>query len=270
MLFRSGQFQLAVTDGPGGAFVNLGAVQDTYAASTTYTELNLGSFTFTGAGTNSFRFTVAGKNAGSADYDLVLDYLRLTPTGADGNQAPTLTPIADQTMNAVASTGPLTFAVSDRETVESGLTITAVSSNPALLPSGNIVITGGGTERLLVATPVANQPGVATITITVSDGTLSASDSFMLTVIPEFQTAVASIAASADDAEESAAGVVNLTSTDLELVNDGALGNQTVGLRFSGLAIPPCILAARHRGKRARPKMRGGFTRMRDPAIRGA
>ena len=65
-------------------------------------------------------------------------------------------------------------------------------------------------------------------------------------------------------------GVVNLTSTDLELVNDGAAGNQTVGLRFSGLAIPPCILAARHRGKRVRPKMRGGFTRMRDPAIRGA
>ena len=47
------------------------------------------------------------------------------------------------------------------------------------------------------------------------------------------------IAASSDDAEESAAGAVNLTSTDLELVNDGALGNQIVGLRFGSVNVPP-------------------------------
>lgn len=44
------------------------------------------------------------------------------------------------------------------------------------------------------------------------------------------------IASSADDAEESATGGMALLSTDLELVHDGS--NQTVGLRFSGLAIP--------------------------------
>jgi hypothetical protein len=46
------------------------------------------------------------------------------------------------------------------------------------------------------------------------------------------------IAASADDAEETAAtGKVNLTSGDLELIRDGS-ADQVVGLRFPGQAIP--------------------------------
>ena len=40
-----------------------------------------------------------------------------------------------------------------------------------------------------------------------------------------------------DDAEQDASGSVGLGSSDLELMNDG--GNQTVGLRFNGLNIPP-------------------------------
>ena len=44
------------------------------------------------------------------------------------------------------------------------------------------------------------------------------------------------IASSADDAEESSSRSVSLSSSDLELVNDGT--DQTVGLRFPGLSIP--------------------------------
>lgn len=55
---------------------------------------------------------------------------------------------------------------------------------------------------------------------------------------PLFTTYVNS---SANDAEESAAGPVNLNSSDLELVNDpdAGAGIQTVGLRFENLALPP-------------------------------
>ena len=42
--------------------------------------------------------------------------------------------------------------------------------------------------------------------------------------------------ASSDDAEENGSGVVNLTSSDLELVYDGS--NQVVGIRFTNLTIP--------------------------------
>ncbi|GJL78480.1 MAG: hypothetical protein NPINA01_14690 [Nitrospinaceae bacterium] len=46
------------------------------------------------------------------------------------------------------------------------------------------------------------------------------------------------VSAGSDDAEERATGSVSLSSTDLELVFDSG-GNQTVGLRFLGVAIPP-------------------------------
>jgi len=179
----SGVFQCAATSSPGGAFTNIGTVQDTYAAATSYTELDLGSYTFTSAGTNQFRFTVTGKNGSSSDHDLTLDYLRLTPTGADGNQSPSLTVLSDQVATTGATVGPVAFGVSDRETVESGLTITVSSSNTALIPTGNITITGGGPERLLVATPVANSTGSTTITVTVTDAAgASSSDSFNVNV----------------------------------------------------------------------------------------
>ncbi len=188
----SGKFQLALTRAPGGAFVDLGAAQDTYAASTAYAELNLGTFTFTGAGDNSLRFTVTGKNAASTDYDLTLDYLRLTPTGADGNQAPALTPLAKQMVNEGGRCGPLAFAVSDRETVESALTLSVTSSDPSLLPTNNIQITGGGTERVLVATPAAKKSGAVTVTVIATDAAgASASNSFVLGVAPLTSTLVA-------------------------------------------------------------------------------
>jgi endo-1,4-beta-xylanase len=188
----SGQFQLAATSAPGSGFVNIGTVQETYAASTSYTELNLGSFTFTGAGQNSFRFTVTGKNASSSDYDLAIDYLRLTPTGADGNQSPALTAIAHQSINEGSSAGPVAFAVSDRETVESAINLTATSSNPALIPTNNISFSGGGSERLLVATPAPRQSGAAVITVIATDAAgASASNSFVLSVAPLTTTLVA-------------------------------------------------------------------------------
>jgi endo-1,4-beta-xylanase len=181
----AGRFQLAAPRAPGGAAADIGGAQDTYAASTSYAELDLGAFTFTAPGDSPFRFTVLGKNAASSDYGLALDYLRLTPTGAGGNQAPALTALPDGSTQEARSAPTLAFAVSDRETVESALTVTALSSNPSLLPTNNIQITGGGAERLLVATPAANASGAAVVTVLVTDADgASASNRFVLGVAP--------------------------------------------------------------------------------------
>ena len=59
---------------------------------------------------------------------------------------------------------------------------------------------------------------------------------------PVAQLLTINVASGADDAEESVAtGVVSLTSTDLEIVDDEgtAAGLQRAGLRFAGLALPP-------------------------------
>ncbi len=50
------------------------------------------------------------------------------------------------------------------------------------MPAANIVLGGSGANRTVTVTPASNQSGSATITLTVSDGSLTASSSFVLTV----------------------------------------------------------------------------------------
>ena len=64
------------------------------------------------------------------------------------------------------------------------LTVTASSSNPTLVPNANIVVSGSGVSRTVAVTPVANQTGTATITVTGRDGVSTASDTFVVTVNP--------------------------------------------------------------------------------------
>src|SRR5262249_47727964 len=54
--------------------------------------------------------------------------------------------------------------------------------------------------------------------------------------VPVVGSLDARVAASSDDAEESAGGSVNLTSSDLELIHDSS--DQTGGMRWAGGAIP--------------------------------
>src|SRR5207245_4885122 len=90
--------------------------------------------------------------------------------------------ITNQTISATSSTGPLAFTVSDAQTPLTSLTVSASSSNPTLVPNANIVLGGSGGNRTVTVTPASSQVGTATITLTVSDGCLSASTSFTLTV----------------------------------------------------------------------------------------
>jgi hypothetical protein len=87
------------------------------------------------------------------------------------NDAPTVTPIGNQTIDEDTSTGPLAFTVGDVETAAGSLTVTASSDSPTLIPNANVVIGGSGASRTVTVTPAPNQfGGPATITITVNDG----------------------------------------------------------------------------------------------------
>ena len=100
------------------------------------------------------------------------------------NTAPTISSIANRTITAGESTGPLAFTVSDPETSAGSLTVSGSSSNPTLVPNSGIVFAGSGSSRTVAVTPAANQTGTATISVTVSDGSLSTGTSFVLTVNP--------------------------------------------------------------------------------------
>jgi hypothetical protein len=98
---------------------------------------------------------------------------------------PTLSNIPDQSITDGTPNVSILFTIGDAETPVTALTLIGSSSNPALLPGANIVFNGDDANRTVILTPVAGQTGSATITLTVSDGSASASDSFILTINPK-------------------------------------------------------------------------------------
>ena len=98
--------------------------------------------------------------------------------------APTISNIANQVTPTNVPLAGVAFTVNDAETPGS-LVITTTSGNTNLLPNANIAVVGSGANRTLTLTPVSGQAGFTLITVTVSDGTQSASDTFILTVFPK-------------------------------------------------------------------------------------
>ena len=103
--------------------------------------------------------------------------------------------------------------------------------------SGPGVVTFGDASAL-DTTASFSTAGIYVLRLTASDGEYSPSDEVIITVEPDPSMPVLEVrvAASSDDAEEDALGVMDLGSSDLELVYDHS--NQTVGMRFNGINIP--------------------------------
>ncbi|MDB5385782.1 MAG: hypothetical protein JWM11_1428, partial [Planctomycetaceae bacterium] len=100
----------------------------------------------------------------------------------DVNEAPTMTSFSSQIIQEDNSTGTLNFTITDVDSSVAQLAVNATSSVSSLVPDANIVISGAGTNRSLLITPAHDQSGSTMITITVSDGSLSSSQTFQLTV----------------------------------------------------------------------------------------
>lgn len=183
-----------------------------------------GNFVFGGSGSNrTVTVTPAPNKFGTAQLTLmVVDaafgvtnrtfLLTVNPV----NDAPTVSSIANQTINEDSSAAVIPFTVADVETPAAGLTVTATSSNSTLVPNGNIVLGGNGTNRALFMTPLANQSGSATITVTANDGLTNGSASFVLTV--NSSNDLPTISSLADQAinEDSATAAMAVTVGDLE------------------------------------------------------
>jgi Ca2+-binding RTX toxin-like protein len=66
--------------------------------------------------------------------------------------------------------GTINLTVADVDSLPAELTLSAASSNPALVPTGNIGFAGNGTARTMTVSAVDGRSGTATLTVTVSDG----------------------------------------------------------------------------------------------------
>ncbi len=99
------------------------------------------------------------------------------------NDAPTVGVLVDQsTLEDVAAV--VSVVVADEDTPLASVTLTATSSNPAVVAPGGIAVDPGSSGvRTLRLTPVANAVGTTDITVTAFDGALSSAPrTFRLTV----------------------------------------------------------------------------------------
>ncbi len=179
------------------------------------------------AGTATITLTVSD-GAGSAS-----DTFLLTVTAV--NDAPTITNIADRSIDEDTTTGAVAFSIGDPETAATALVVTRASSNLTLVPLANVVLGGTGTSRTVTVTPVANLSGTATITVTVSDGVLTASDTFLLTVTVVNDTPTVTDIANRTINEDTNTGAVAFTIGDL----DSALASLTVSGSSSDTTLVP-------------------------------
>lgn len=97
------------------------------------------------------------------------------------NSPPTLVAPAHQTMFSPVL-GPLPILIGDRETSASNLTLTAFPGPPFLIDSSEIILGGSGSNRTILINHQSGGFGFAPILLTVSDGALSTSASFVVTV----------------------------------------------------------------------------------------
>lgn len=133
------------------------------------------------------------------------------------NTPPTISSIANQTINENSTTGPIAFRVADLETASGFLTVSGTSSNPALVPVSNIVFGGSRNDRTVTVTPLPNQSGSTTITVTVADadgGT--ASTTFAVTVRSGNTAPTISAIADQTTTQDTPTGIIPFTVSDAE------------------------------------------------------
>ena len=98
------------------------------------------------------------------------------------NDLPALSDIPDQATDEGTPVF-VSFRVTDVETASGNLVVRASSSNPGLVPDGNIILGGVGNSRNATISPLSGQSGSAVVTITVTDANGGEiSDSFLLSV----------------------------------------------------------------------------------------
>ncbi|MBM3845920.1 MAG: hypothetical protein FJ405_06505, partial [Verrucomicrobia bacterium] len=111
-----------------------------------------------------------------------VDFVAFVPTD---NRVPSISPIPDQTTLEDRPTGTISISIGDLDEGPSGLSLSAVSSNPGLVPQSGFVFGGSGGSRTLRITPSPNASGSLLITVWVADRFgARAPASFILNITP--------------------------------------------------------------------------------------
>jgi hypothetical protein len=99
------------------------------------------------------------------------------------NTPPTITTFPSQILPVDGATTNIAFTVGDLETAPGDLAVSVYTPNTTLLPPAGVQFGGSGAARTVMLTPAANEAGATWVSVVVSDGELSATNSFMLKVL---------------------------------------------------------------------------------------
>ncbi|MEL6894559.1 MAG: tandem-95 repeat protein [Planctomycetota bacterium] len=179
------------------------------------------SLVFSGTGANrTLSFTPTTNTFGTAIVSVsVSDGARTTETSFqvtvnELNDAPTVSNVADQTVQENSASTNVSFTIADEQTAAASLTVNATSDNTALISNASLVVSGTAGNRTVSFTPTANSFGTANITITVSDGVLQVQETFQVTVEELNDAPTISNVADQTVQENSASTSVNFTIAD--------------------------------------------------------
>jgi hypothetical protein len=241
-------FTVTDTDTPAGSLTVTAASDNTALVPNLIANLALG-----GAGENrTVTVTPLAGQQGSTTITLTVDDGELTNSTqfAVNVGYPSISAIANQVTPSNTFLGPLAFTVTDTETAAGSLTVTATSTDEALIPVSNINIANlGGSSRTVTVTPVASSVGSSDITLTVDDGTLTASTTFNVTVYPQigvilredFNYADGSLTAVSFGLWESHSGTntESVSVSNSEVLLSGALSEDVNAVLNQGSVFPP-------------------------------
>ena len=195
-----------------------------------------------GAGTGT-----SGACTATIDYTTVGEVPYTPPAGTGLFTFPTLTALCQDALTARG--GWLRLRISqDSEAAQSNLLkfdsseAGTATNRPKLVvtwSSGAASSTSTSTSTTSTSTSTTSTSTTsisATTTSTSTTSTSTSTSSTTTSTVPPPVTMETRVTGSANDAEEASSGAVNLTSTDLELTQEATV--QTVGMRFTGVAVP--------------------------------
>jgi len=196
------------------------------ASSSNTTVVPVANVVFTGAGLScTGTVTPAPGESGASDLTFIVtdgaltDAQLFTFTVNPVNDAPTISTVADQTINEDAATAPLAFTINDvDDTLDCSTSMTVSSSNTTVIPIANVALAGAMPNCTVTVTPAANQNGgPVQITLTVADGSSGfAQSTFNVTVDPVNDVPVISAIVDQTVNEDTATAALAFTIDDID------------------------------------------------------
>ena len=131
--------------------------------------------------------------------------------------APTISAIADQSTSANVASSAIVFSV----TSASGLSYSLSSDNQQVVPDAGLDLMTNGAGGSITITPVIDTLGDAFITVIATDQAgLSASTSFLLTIVPQQASLQQFVRTEFAQAEDGQPALINAIAFDQDAEND--------------------------------------------------